>query len=187
MLTLGLPLIGSQLAQVAIQTTDVLMLGWYDVVALAGVSLAAPIFFVIFIVGSGFAIGVMPLVASAAGTEDDRQVRRVTRMGLWLSIAYGVVVTPLFLFFEPFFLLIGQAPDVAELGGRYMAYAGFGILPALIIMVMRSYLSALELARVVLIATVATFFLNIALNYALVFGNWGVLELVVHNFQRIDN
>ncbi len=177
LLTLGLPLIGSQLAQVAIQTTDVLMLGWYDILALAGASLAAPIYIAIYIFGSGFAIGVMPLVASAAGTEDDRSVRRVTRMGLWLSIAFGIVVTPLFLYFESFFVAIGQTADVAEQGGLYMAYAGFGILPGLIIMVMRSYLSALELTRIVLLATVATFFLNIAINYALIFGNWGAPEL----------
>lgn len=177
--TLGMPLVASQLAQVAIQTTDVLMLGWYDVVALAAVSLASPIYFTIFLVGAGFAIGVMPLVARAAGTEDDRQVRRVTRMGLWLSIAFGIAVIPLFLFFEAFFLAIGQAPDVSELGGLYMAYAGFGILPALIVMVMRSYLSALELTRIVLLATLATLVLNIAINYALIFGNWGAPELGV--------
>ena len=177
--TLGLPLVGSQLAQVAIQTTDVLMLGWYDVVALAAVSLASPIYFTIFIVGAGFAIGVMPLVASAAGTEDDRQVRRFTRMGLWLSIAYGVAILPGFLFFEPFFRAIGQAEDISRLGGQYMAYAGVGILPGLIVMVMRSYLSALELTRIVLIATLVTFVLNIVINYALIFGNWGFPELGV--------
>ncbi|MBT8459039.1 MAG: MATE family efflux transporter, partial [Boseongicola sp.] len=176
---LGLPLVGSQLAQVAIQTTDVLMLGWYDVVALAAVSLASPIYFTIFIVGAGFAIGVMPLVASAAGTEDDRQVRRFTRMGLWLSIAYGIAVLPAFLYFEEFFLSIGQADDISFLGGQYMAYAGVGILPGLIVMVMRSYLSALELTRIVLIATLATFVLNIIINYALIFGNWGFPELGV--------
>ena len=177
--TLGLPLVGSQLAQVAIQTTDVLMLGWYDVVALAAVSLASPIFFTIFIVGAGFAIGVMPLVASAAGTEDDRQVRRFTRMGLWLSVAYGIAVLPAFLYFETFFRTIGQADDISRLGGQYMAYAGMGILPGLIVMVMRSYLSALELTRIVLIATLATFVLNILINYALIFGNWGFPELGV--------
>lgn len=177
--TLGLPLVGSQLAQVAIQTTDVLMLGWYDVGALAAVSLASPIYFTLFIVGAGFAIGVMPLVASAAGTDDDRQVRRVTRMGLWLSILYGLAVIPLCLFFEQFFRAIGQSDSVSVLGGQYMAYAGVGILPALIVMVMRSYLSALELTRIVLIATLATFVLNIFVNYALIFGNWGAPELGV--------
>ncbi|MBT8414957.1 MAG: polysaccharide biosynthesis C-terminal domain-containing protein, partial [Boseongicola sp.] len=177
--TLGLPLVGSQLAQVAIQTTDVLMLGWYDVEALAAVSLASPIYFTIFIVGAGFAIGVMPLVASAAGTDDDRQVRRVTRMGLWLSILYGLAIIPLCLFFEQFFRAIGQSDSVSVLGGQYMAYAGVGILPALIVMVMRSYLSALELTRIVLIATLATFVLNIFVNYALIFGNWGAPELGV--------
>ena len=55
LLTLGLPLVGSHLAQMAITTTDTIMLGWYDVTALAGVSLAGPVFFCVFIVGSGFA------------------------------------------------------------------------------------------------------------------------------------
>ena len=178
-MTLGFPLVGSQLAQIAIHTTDTLMLGWYDVVALAGVSLAGPIFFAIFIVGSGFGIAVMPMVASAAGTDDDRQVRRATRMGIWLSILYGILFTPLFWFMEPFFLSIGQEAEVSRLAGEYMYVVGFGLLPGLIIMVMRSYLSALELARAVLLTTLASAGLNIALNYALIFGNLGFPELGV--------
>ncbi|QMU58506.1 MAG: MATE family efflux transporter [Boseongicola sp.] len=179
LIALGLPLVGSQLAQVAIQVTDTLMLGWYDVSALAAVSLAGPAFFTVFIVASGFAIAVMPMVASAAGTDDDRQVRRVTRMGLWLTILFGAVLTVPLLFFEEFFLAIGQEPLISELAGKYMDIIAFGLMPALLVMVFRSYLSALELTRIVLYATLATTVLNVALNYALIFGNWGFPELGV--------
>ena len=179
LLALGLPLVGSHLAQIAITTTDTLMLGWYDVTALAGVSLAGPVYFAVFLVGSGFAWAVMPVVASAAGTEDDRQVRRATRMGLWLVILFGVLFTPPLLYFEEFFLAIGQEVDVSREAGRYMAVAGFGLLPALIVMVLKSYLSALELARMILLVTIATAGLNAILNYILIFGNWGAPELGV--------
>ena len=67
---LGLPLIGSNLAQVAMGITDALMLGWYSVEALAAVTLAFSIYFVLFIVGSGFAIAVMPMIATAVGAGD---------------------------------------------------------------------------------------------------------------------
>ena len=40
---LGLPLILSNMAQFAIHMTDTIMLGWYDVTALAAVTIAATI------------------------------------------------------------------------------------------------------------------------------------------------
>lgn len=179
LLGLGLPLVGSQLAQIAIQTTDVLMLGWYDVTALAATSLSGPVYFVILITIAGFAFAVMPMVASAAANNDDRQVRRVTRMGLWLVISFGTVATIPLMFFEDFFLAIGQDKEISQLAGEYMAIMGFGLIPALLIFVLRSYLSALELTRVILIVTLATFVLNVALNYMLIFGNLGAPELGV--------
>ncbi len=179
LLTLGLPLVGSQLAQIAIHTTDTLMLGWYDVTALAAVSLAGPVFFAVFILGAGFAMAVLPMVASSAGTDDDRQVRRTTRMGIWLSIAYGLVFTLPLMLFEPLFLAIGQDAEVSQIAGDYMKVFGLGLLPALLIMVLRSYLSALEHTRIVLWMTIAMAVLNALSNYILIFGNFGAPELGV--------
>ncbi|MCJ8335537.1 MAG: MATE family efflux transporter, partial [Epibacterium sp.] len=89
---LGGPLIGGHLAQYAIGLTDTAMLGWYSVEALAAVTLAGTYFFIVLLFGSGFAFAVMPMVAEAFAREDNRRIRRATRMGLWLSILYGAVV-----------------------------------------------------------------------------------------------
>jgi MATE family multidrug resistance protein len=51
------------------------------------------------------------------------------------------------------------------------------MIPALMVMVLRSFLAALHLTQVVLWATVAALFLNAGLNWALIFGNWGAPEL----------
>ena len=87
-LTLGLPLIGGHLGQIAIGATDTIMLGWYSVEALAAITLASMVFFTLFIFVSGFAQAVMPLVASFAAEEDEVGIRRATRMGLWLSLIH---------------------------------------------------------------------------------------------------
>ncbi|MEM0946138.1 MAG: MATE family efflux transporter [Pseudomonadota bacterium] len=176
-LALGLPLVGSHLAQFAIGVTDAVMVGWYDVTALAALTVAGSVYFVFFIVGSGFAWAVMPMVAAAAGTEDDAQVRRVTRMGLWLSILFGLFVTPGLLWSGPLFRALGQAPDVVELATLYLSVAALGLLPNLWIMVIKSYLAALEHTRVVLLVTIGTAVLNVGVNYGLIFGNWGLPEL----------
>ncbi|MEO0703524.1 MAG: MATE family efflux transporter [Pseudomonadota bacterium] len=177
LMVLGLPLIGSHLAQFAIQVTDTLMIGWYDVTALAALTVAGSVYFVIFIVGSGFAWAVMPMVASAAGTEDDRQVRRVTRMGLWLSIAFGAVMMPVLMFSEPIFLALGQEAEVARQAGIYLRVVALGLIPSLLIMCLKSYLAALERTQVVLWVTLASAGLNAVVNYALIFGNWGAPEM----------
>ncbi len=176
-LALGLPLIGSHLAQMALHVTDTVMVGWYGVVPLAAVVLGSSSFFIVYVVGSGFARAVMPMVAAALGRGDETQVRRDTRMGLWLSIAYGIVVLPVFWWSGPILLALGQAPDVSSIAQDYMRIVGVGMVPALAVTVLQSYLSALHRTQVVLWVTLAAVGLNIAVNWALIYGNWGFPEL----------
>ncbi|MDA3858621.1 MAG: MATE family efflux transporter [Roseovarius sp.] len=178
-LLLGLPLIGSHVAQFAINLTDAIMLGWYSVEALAAEVLGGTLFFVLFIMGSGFAWAVMPMVASAQASGQETQVRRVTRMGLWASLLYGVVTLPVMIWSEAVFALLGQDPGVADLAGQYLGIAGWGILPALLVMVLKSYLAALERTGVVLWVTLAAVVLNVGINYLLIFGNSGFPEMGV--------
>jgi MATE family multidrug resistance protein len=179
LLTLGLPLIGSHLAQMALHVTDTVMLGWYGVVELASVVLGASAFFIVFILGSGFGQAVMPMVAQALGRGDEVQVRRDTRMGLWLSIGFGIACYPVFWWSGTILLALGQQPDVSALAQDYLRIAGLGMLPALLVMALKSYLAALERTQVVLWITVTAVVLNAAINYALIFGNWGAPEMGV--------
>ncbi|MGQ0564169.1 MAG: MATE family efflux transporter [Gemmobacter sp.] len=178
-LALGLPLVGSNLAQMALHVTDTVMMGWYGVTELAALVLGSSSFFIVFILGAGFSQAVMPMVAAALGRGDEAQVRRDTRMGMWLSIAFGVLCFPLFWWSEPLFLALGQQPDVARLAAEFMAIAGLGMIPALLVRVMTSYLAALERTQVLLWITLAAVAVNAALAWALIFGHWGAPELGV--------
>lgn len=174
---LGFPLVGGHVAQFAIGMTDSVMLGWYGAEALAAVTLAGSYFFVFFLLGAGFAIAVMPLVAAADGAGEERQIRRATRMGLWLSLLYGVAAMPFLLFSETILLVLGQTPEVAGPASIYLQLAGWGLFPALLVMVLKSYLAALERTQIVLWITILAAVVNGLVNYALIFGNWGAPEL----------
>ncbi|NQZ71597.1 MAG: MATE family efflux transporter [Dinoroseobacter sp.] len=176
-LFLALPLAGSHLAQSMVNVADTLMLGWYGVEALAAGVLGASTWFTASVLGSGFAFAVMPMVASAASAGDEVQVRRVTRMGLWLAILFGTLIYPVFWFSEPLLLALGQKPEIAGLAKDYLRIAGLGMVPALLVWVLKSYLAALERAQVVLWVTVAGAVGNAGLNWLLIFGNWGFPEL----------
>lgn len=176
-LVLGLPLVGGHLAQFAIGLTDSIMMGWYGVPELAAMTLAGSLFFSLLLFGSGFAFAVMPMVAEFATQDDDQQIRRSTRMALWWSILFFAMVMPLMWHSKALLLATGQAPDVAENAQIYLRIAGWGMLPALGVMVMKSYLAGLEHTRIVLWITVAAAVMNGVVNYALIFGNWGAPEL----------
>jgi MATE family multidrug resistance protein len=176
-LVLGLPLIGGHVAQFAIGLTDSIMLGWYGAAALAAVTLAGSYFFSLFLLGSGFAFAVMPLVAAAAGAGEDRQIRRATRMGLWLSLFFGVAAMPLLWWSRPVLLALGQEEATATMASEYLRIAGWGIFPALLVMAVKSYLAALERTQIVLWVTLLAAGVNALVNYALIFGNWGAPEL----------
>ncbi|NBZ87132.1 MATE family efflux transporter [Stagnihabitans tardus] len=179
LLALGLPIVGSHLAQMMLHVTDTMLLGRYGVSELAAVTLAGSAFFVLFILGAGFAQGVMPLVASAMGRGAEVEVRRDVRMGLWLSILYGVAIYPLFWVAETWLRALGQTADVARLGQEFLRIAGPGMVPALIVMTLKSYLSAMGRTQVVLWITIGAVGLNLLVGWALIFGRLGLPELGV--------
>lgn len=174
---LALPLVGSNLAGFAIHLTDVVLMGRYDVTALAGMVLASSLYVIVFLTGSGFAIAVMPLVATAAAEGRVTDVRRVTRMGLWLSGGFTIFAMPLMLASGRLFAAMGQDPAVADHAARYLWIGGWALLPALVIAVLRSFLSALERTAVLLWTTLGMVVLNALWGYALIFGAWGLPEM----------
>ncbi|MFT4151007.1 MAG: MATE family efflux transporter [Paracoccaceae bacterium] len=176
-LALGLPLVGSQLAQMALHVTDTVLLGWYGTAELAAGVISTSTFFILFILGAGFGRAVMPVVAAALGSGDETQVRRATRMGLWLSVAFGLLIYPVFGWAGAILKALGQTEEVARLGQEYLRIAGLGMIPALIVMTLTSYLSALGRTAVILWITLAGVALNLVLNWMLIFGNWGAPEL----------
>ena len=176
-MVLGMPIVGSNLAQFAIGLTDTVMLGWYGIEALAAVTLASTYFFVLFLMGSGFAFAVMPMVAAFDAEGDEIGLRRATRMGLWLSALFAILAMPALWWSEPVLLAMGQNEVVADQAAQYLRIAGWGIFPALFVMVLKSYLAALERTQIALWITIFAAVLNGLANYALIFGNWGAPEL----------
>lgn len=177
LLSLGLPLVGAQVASFAIHVTDTVMLGWYDVTALAAATIATSVWFVFFILGSGFAHAVTPLAAAAVEAGDEIRARRVTRMSLWLIAGFAALSMAVLWHSEPLLRAMGQAPEVAEKAQLYLRIAGWGLFPAIAGQALRGLLGAMQLTAVQLWITLAALLLNGLVNYALIFGNLGAPEL----------
>ncbi len=178
-LALGLPLVGTQIAQIAIGTTDVIMLGWYGTEELASTVLGSQAFFVVYIFGAGFANAILPLAAQAEGRNDPTHVRRSVRMGMWILLIYAALVMPLLWQLETILIALGQKPELAALASDYIRIAQWGMFPALMMMALRTFFAARSRASIVLWSALIGTVVNAILNYILIFGHFGVAEMGV--------
>lgn len=185
-LMLGIPLIGAQLAQLGIHTTDVVIVGQLGAEKLAAMVLAGQFLFTVFILGSGISIAVMPMVAQAFGQGDAVSIRRSLRMGLWASIGYWLLVLPIYFHAESILLLLRQKPEIARLAADYIGIAAFAMLPGLLFLVLRSLVSAVGRAGVILWVTIAELVLNAFLAYALVLGHFGFPKMGMHGAAYVN-
>lgn len=176
-IALGVPLVGAQLAQMAINTTDIVMLGRLGAVELAAGVLATQVFFFCYIFGVGFSNAVMPLAANAHGRDDETGVRRSVRMGLWVATVYGAIIMVPLWYTEAILIALGQDAELSRLSGDYMRVAQWGMFPALYAMGLRSFFSAIGRAQTILWAMVAGTLLNGVLDYMLIFGALGAPRL----------
>lgn len=174
---LGLPLVGAQLAQMAINTTDVVLLGRLSATDLAAGVLGTQTFFFFYIFGSGITNAVMPMAAHAYGRGDETSLRRAVRMGFWVVVLYGLLTVVPLHFTEAILIAFGQKPEVADRAGAYMHVAEWAIFPALLIMALRAFFTAIGRAQIILWATLAGTLLNGVLGYAFIFGRLGAPAL----------
>ncbi len=172
-LALGVPIAGAQLAQTAINTTDVLMIGQLGTEPLAASVLAFNLYIMTWLFGCGLVQAVMPLAAKARGENNMREVRRSVRMGLWVVIAYSIPAMVLMWHTETLLVWVGQDPEVAASSGYYMRYLQWTLPPSLATIGMRNFVGVMEKAQVVMWATVAGALFNVLADYMLIFGNFG--------------
>lgn len=173
MLALGLPLIGTQIAQIVVSVTDTVMIGWLGTTELAAGTLAFQFYFFIWMFGSGFAFAMVPMIAAARGRNDETAVRRHVRMGLWVLIAYFALALIPLGHARDILVLLGQDEHLSAMAEDYIGIARWALLPGLLLMGLRSFASALERPRIVLMVMLLGAVLNAVFNYALIFGNFG--------------
>ncbi len=174
---LAWPLVIAQVAQNALFTTDVIMMGWLGPEYLAAGTLATAFFTPFLLLGGGTVGAVAPLVAQALGSRQIKSVRRNVRQGFWACILIATLLLPLIWQIRPILLWAGQDPELAELAEGYMHIAVLVLYPGLGLFAIRSFLSAVGSTQVILYVTVAGVFVNAIGNYLLMFGNFGFPSL----------
>ena len=178
-LALSWPIILTNLLQIALTTTDVIMMGRLGPDALASGVLAANLFFAFVIFGIGVVTAVAPMVAKERGARPYavREIRRTVRQGLWSAITIAVPVWAILWFAEPILLALGQDPATVAASVRYMSTLQWAYLPFLGYIVLRNFIAAVERPLWGLWAGIVGFIANGLAAWCLIFGELGFPRL----------
>lgn len=178
-LKLASPLVLSNLAQSALSTTDVIVLGRLGADALAAGVLGVNLYFALLIFAIGLVGASSPMMAAAVGRQQQvmRDVRRTFRVGLWSAAIISGPCWVLLWHTETILLWFHEEPSLAAAAQSLVRGMQWGLFPALGFIALRSFVAALGRPVWVTIATVVTVLFNIAANWALVFGHLGLPAL----------
>ena len=180
MFRLAFPLVLTQLAWVAMLATDTAMIGHLGSEELAGATLSLMVYFIVYVSCVGLTASTASLAAQYFGAGDTRMIRRVVRQGLLIAFLLTLPCVASFSFIERFLLLIGQPPSVLPYAHTYMTTLKWSLPFAVAFTVLRNFVSALNKPMVALWIMLIGALLNALLDYALIFGKFGLprLELI---------
>ena len=176
---LSVPIILTNVGQVAIQTTDVVMIGWLGPEALAASVLGINVMFVLLLFGIGVVAATAPMIAQDLGRRPYavRGPRRTVRQGLWVALAIGLLAWALLWHIAPLLRLLRQDPELIAAAEPFVRAAMWGFVPGLWFVVLRNFIAALERPRAAMVIMLIGVSFNAIAGYALIFGRLGMPAL----------
>ncbi|OKI12728.1 MATE family efflux transporter [Streptomyces sp. CB03911] len=188
---LAVPLALTQLAQVALTTTDTIMMGVLGTEALAAGGLALVIFNQLRTMGVGLVTSVGNQVAAAAARAErgpattgsgpepaaDAEVRGLVRAAMAVATLAGLAGAVLMVLIGQVATFLGQDAAVAHRAQGMLAALAPGLLPCLWFQAIRQFTVGMRRPQALLRITIASVAVNAALNWAFIHGTWGMPEL----------
>ncbi len=126
----------------------------------------------------GFSIGIQILIARRLGEKRLERIGIIFQHGLRLVLILGILlVATLSVITNPILTQVITSPNVLASAIEYMDYRFVGIFFVCINYLFRYFYIGLSQTKAITQSTILMAIVNVALNYALIFGNWGFPEM----------
>jgi MATE family multidrug resistance protein len=177
MCALAGPVVLAELGWMSMGVVDMIMVGRLGPEAIGAVGIGSSLFITVAIFGMGLLLGLDTLVAQAFGARRPEECRRWLVHGVYLSL---LLVAPLAALSQ---LVISSLelwrldPAVFTLARPYLQVVSWSLLPLLAYTTFRRYLQATNFVAPVTFALVSANLINLAGDWALIFGHLGAPAL----------
>ncbi len=169
------PIILGSVAQNLINFTDTAFLGRVGKVALGAGALGGIFYLAVMMLGLGFGTGAQIIIARRYGEKDFKKIGSVVdHSAIFLFLLAIVTFTLLQYGSDALLKHTVKSEAVLEETMLYLNIRSFGVFFAFMNMTFRAFYVGLAKTKVITYTTFVMAAVNIVLDYAFIFGNWGV-------------
>lgn len=170
---LSLPIVIAQLGVILMGVTDNILVGRFlGATALGAAGLAGSQAFLVSSIAVGGLGVVGSLISQAKGQQNDVEIGRIFRAGLWAASVMGVVLGLISVGLAFRFEWFGQTPEITELSKPFMYILSASNIPLFLFVATRQLSDGLSFPRVAMFITVSALIINALFNYLLINGIW---------------
>lgn len=174
-LKVALPLMVSSFIQAIVLITDTAFLSRHDTLSYDAAGNAGLLFMTLFIAMTGMSDGTQILIARRIGQNKLKRVGRIFGTTLitlgGLALTFWVIIQ----FLVPSFLTnISKSMEIANLQIEFLNYRSYALFLGIFLLSSQAFFFATGKTKVVLFSSIIIAFSNIALDWVLIFGKFGL-------------
>ena len=164
----------------AVNLADNVMIGSYSETSMAGVALVNQIQFLLQMLSMAVGEGAVIIASRFWGRKDISPIKNVASLSMWLGVAIACIMWAIVYFFpnQVLSLLSNNAAEIAE-GVKYLKIVCFTYLFFMMTAVLLAIMRSVETVVIGFAVSIIAFFINVGLNWCLIFGHLGLPELGV--------
>jgi MATE family multidrug resistance protein len=177
MVRLAWPVVLAQVGVMMLGVVDTAMVGRVGSDAVAAVALGHIYWVNLTVPGIGLLLVLDPVVSQAFGGGDHTGVARGVQRGVLLAVCLSGPTALALLPGEHFFGALDQPAAVTPLAAAYSRWTALSVLPFYLFVVLRQSLQAMAETRAIVASILIGNVLNVILNWALIYGHFGLPAL----------
>ncbi len=175
---ISFPIIIAGFSETVVDVTDTIFLAHYGITELAAVGLAATIFGVTLFLTLGLVDGMQIVIARRAGEERLTAIGEVFNQGLYLLTLAALAMILFILFIVPLITVdLLASENIHKEVNAYLKITAYALLFQSFNLAYSAFYVGISRTKVLIAATAILAVVNIVLDYALIFGNLGFVEM----------
>ena len=177
---IALPIIISGIAQNVVNVTDTAFLGQVSNAAMGAAGNAGIFYFVMIITGMGFTTGAQIIIGRRNGEKNYLQIGRIVDHTFYFILPFALLLFLLIRQFSfDFFETITHSENIKMLANEFIQVRIWGVFFAFLNFTFIAFYVGITKTKILSYITITMMLINVALDYALIFGHFGLPQMGV--------
>ncbi|NLP48722.1 MAG: MATE family efflux transporter [Clostridiales bacterium] len=162
----------------SVNLADSMMLGAYNETALSAAAVCNQIQFLLQMVLNGIVAGLVVICAQYWGKRQTQPIKKLFAVAFWLAVGMSFLIGLISLFFPNLLLsLLTNEAEVIKQAKEYLGIIAFSYVIFALTSVIIGLMRSIEKVKIGFWVSLAALFVNMTLNYGLIYGRFGMPEM----------